>query len=86
MHSGEAINTNFIVFGFIRSELEPTIYRTRCKHANHYIIDVVDILSGSDSIGCVMVSIVTYFADEHGFEFQSSQTKDYKIHLNLIMM
>ena len=86
MRSGEAINTNFIVFGLIRSELEPTIYYTRCKHANHYTTDVVDILSVSDSIGCVMVSMLTYIADDHGFEFQSSQTKDYKIHLNLIMV
>jgi len=27
--SGEATNTNFIVFGLIRLRLEPTIYRTR---------------------------------------------------------
>ena len=36
MLSGEATNTNFIVFGFIRSWLEPTIYRARGEHANHY--------------------------------------------------
>jgi hypothetical protein len=28
VHSGEATNTNFIVFGLIWSELEPTIYLT----------------------------------------------------------
>jgi hypothetical protein len=33
---GEARNTNFIVFDLIRPELEPMIYRTRGKHANHY--------------------------------------------------
>jgi hypothetical protein len=31
--SGEATNTNFIVFGLTRSELELTIYRTRGEHA-----------------------------------------------------
>jgi hypothetical protein len=36
MRSGEATNTNFIVFGLTRSELEPTIYNTGGKHANHY--------------------------------------------------
>jgi hypothetical protein len=41
MLSGEATNTNFIVFGSTRSGLEPTIYHTRGKHANHYITDAV---------------------------------------------
>ena len=35
--SREATHINFIVFGVIRSELEPTIYNTRGKHANYYI-------------------------------------------------
>jgi len=34
--SGEATNTNFIVFGLTRLRLEPMIYGTRDKHANHY--------------------------------------------------
>ena len=42
--SGEATNTNFIVFGLSRSGLEPTIYRTRREHANHYTIYVVEIM------------------------------------------
>jgi hypothetical protein len=29
MLSGDATNTNFIIFGFTQSGLEPTIYRTR---------------------------------------------------------
>ena len=29
--SGEATNTNLIVFYLIRSRVEPTIYRTQCK-------------------------------------------------------
>ena len=33
---GEATNTNFIVFGLTLPGLEPTIYRTRGEHANHY--------------------------------------------------
>jgi hypothetical protein len=36
MLSREATNTNIIVFGLTRSGLEPTIYRIRGKHANHY--------------------------------------------------
>jgi hypothetical protein len=41
MLSGEATNTNFIVFGLTRPGLKPTIYRTLGKHANHYTTDVV---------------------------------------------
>jgi hypothetical protein len=37
--SEEVTHTYFIVFGLTRSELEPTTYRTRGKHANHYIAD-----------------------------------------------
>ena len=36
MLSGEATNTNFIVFGLTRPGLEPMIYRTREEHAYHY--------------------------------------------------
>jgi hypothetical protein len=39
--SGEAINTNFIVFGFTRPRLEPTIYFSGGEHANHYTTDAV---------------------------------------------
>ena len=39
--SGEATNTNCIVFGLTRPELEPTIYRTRDEHANHNTTDTV---------------------------------------------
>jgi len=31
--SGETTNTNFIIFGLTRTELELTIYRTRGEHA-----------------------------------------------------
>ena len=33
--------TNSIVFGFTRSGLEPTIYRTRDEHADNYTTDAV---------------------------------------------
>ena len=36
MLSRESANINFIVFGLTRSGLEPTIYRTRGEHSNHY--------------------------------------------------
>ena len=41
--SGEAKNTNFVVFGLTPSGLEPicTIYHTRGRHAYHYTIDVL---------------------------------------------
>jgi hypothetical protein len=38
---GNAKNTNFIVHVLIRMGHEPTIYRTRSKHANHYTTDAV---------------------------------------------
>jgi hypothetical protein len=41
MLSEEATNTNFIIFGLTRPGLEPTIYRTRGEHANHYATDAV---------------------------------------------
>ena len=40
--SGEATNTNFIVFGLTRPGLEPTIYRTGGEHANPNATDAVD--------------------------------------------
>ena len=39
--SGEATNTNFIVFCLTRPQFVPTIYRTRGEHANNYATDVV---------------------------------------------
>jgi hypothetical protein len=39
--SGEATHTNFIVFGLTRPGLEPTTYRTRGEHSNHYVIDAM---------------------------------------------
>jgi len=36
MISGEAANTNFIVFGLNRPEIELMIYSTRGEHVKHY--------------------------------------------------
>ena len=41
MLSGEATNTNFIVFGLTRPRLEPTIYCAGGEHANHYATDAI---------------------------------------------
>jgi hypothetical protein len=43
MFSGEAANTNCIVFGLTRSGLEPTIYPTRGEHANQYATDAAKL-------------------------------------------
>jgi hypothetical protein len=40
--SGDATNTNFIVFGLTRPEFEPTTYCTRGEHANYYVTDAVN--------------------------------------------
>jgi hypothetical protein len=39
--SGEATNTNFIIFGLTRPGIEPTIYRIRDEHATHYTTNAV---------------------------------------------
>jgi hypothetical protein len=40
--SEEVTNTNLIDFDFIRPVLEPTIYGTQGKHANHYTTNEVE--------------------------------------------
>jgi hypothetical protein len=40
-----ATNTNFIVFGLTQLGLEPTIYHTQDKHANHYTTHAVQTQS-----------------------------------------
>jgi hypothetical protein len=39
--SAEATNNKITVFGLTRSGVEPMIYHTRGKHANHYITNEV---------------------------------------------
>jgi len=41
MFGGEATNTNSLVFGLIRTEIEYAIYRIRGELANHYSIVVI---------------------------------------------
>ena len=41
----EATNTNVIVYGLTRPGVQPTIYRTQCKHANHYAPVTITIYS-----------------------------------------
>jgi hypothetical protein len=47
--SGEATNTNFIVFGLTRLGLEPTIYCTQGEHANNYATDAVHYVLDYDT-------------------------------------
>jgi hypothetical protein len=47
--SGEATNTNFIVFGLTRPGLESTIYHTRSEYANHYTTDAVSFIGRINS-------------------------------------
>ena len=61
MLSGEAINTNFIVFSLTWPGLEPTIYHTRGKHANHYATDA------APSTRRISYSIICSF---HKYELQ----------------
>ena len=69
MLRGEVTNTNFTFFGLTRPGLEPTIYRTRCEHVNHYATDADSnfyfILF--NSIGDVMVSVLASSAADRGF-------------------
>ena len=39
--SGEATNTNFMIFGLTRPGIEPTIYHIRDEHANHYTTNAI---------------------------------------------
>ena len=57
MLSGEATNTNFIVFGLTRPGLEFTIYRTRGEHANHCATDVVVVSSNPARARCTRYNI-----------------------------
>ena len=50
MISGEATNTNFIVFGLTRPGLEPTSYHTWGKHANLYITYAISMLEDDEFI------------------------------------
>jgi hypothetical protein len=61
--SGEATYTSFTVFGLTRSVLEPTTYRTRCEHTNHYVTDAVtwyaNLVSCNTSSNSCLVSFIS---------------------------
>ena len=40
---GKSNKWHLIVFGVTRPVLEPTIYRTRCRHLNYYTTDAIDM-------------------------------------------
>jgi hypothetical protein len=46
--SGEATNTNFIIFDLTQSGLEHKIYRTQEEQANHYTTEII--------FGCLMTN------------------------------
>jgi len=54
MLSGEATNTNLIVFDLTRSGLEPMIYRTRGGNANNYTSNAVQMISAW--LTCVLIN------------------------------
>ena len=51
VYLAEKKNTNFIVFGMTRPELESTINRIRSKHANHYATDESNAYNWQDASG-----------------------------------
>jgi hypothetical protein len=58
--SGEATNTNFIVFGMIRPGLEPMIYHTQGECANHYAIEAV-VISFFEIPRTPLIGLVTIY-------------------------
>ena len=68
----KATNTNVIVFGLTRSGLEPTIYRTRGEHANHYTTDAVTTNRAySQSKMCVILTATKISTNCHVFIFST---------------
>ena len=67
--SGEATYTNFLVCGLTQPGLEPTIYRTRGEHVNHYATDAVWISSKLCMLGYYHMKIhilsLQQFGSEH---------------------
>jgi hypothetical protein len=66
MLSGEATNTNFIVFGLIRPGLEPTIYCSKDGYVNHYPTDAAlyimyNLVYYIPKTVTVSIEIVIYF-------------------------
>ena len=71
MLSREATNTNFIVFGFTRSGLEPTIYHARGEHTNRYTTDaVVSIWSLPLQDDCSTLLVTTKIASKIKLQYR----------------
>jgi hypothetical protein len=66
MLSEEVANAIFIVFGFTWLGLDPTIYRTRGKHVNHYDPDTVffTFMQIVIIVHIYLINIVTILAQE----------------------
>jgi hypothetical protein len=54
--SAEATKTNFLVFGLTQWNHEPTTYRIRGEHANHYTTDAVLSLYTSINGSCSAIN------------------------------
>jgi hypothetical protein len=60
--SGEATHTNFKVFGLNPPGLEPTIYRSRGEHANHYATHAVyDFIIKSDCVQMIYWPVFDFY-------------------------
>jgi hypothetical protein len=55
----------FLVFGFNRSVLEPTIYHTQGEHANHYATEAVNI---TIDVAIVNVKVITSVINKNELE------------------
>ena len=72
MLSGEATNTNFIVFGLTRPGLELTIYRTRDEHANHHATDAIE--KNQLNLWCIIfVGVILQIVSENAYFFGSNE-------------
>ena len=62
MLSGEATHSNFIVFGWTRSVLEPTIYHTRDKHADYYTSNTVILIWVRVAQSLILLRTILFFS------------------------
>ena len=81
MLSEDAATTNFIVFGLTRPGLEPTIYRTRDEHANHYPTDVVFLWHYFKSLKHILI----YSPEKQislKYDFRNLLLRQYLVHMH----
>ena len=72
---------NFAVFCLTRPELEPTIYRTRGEHANHYTTDEVIYNRNKLYIASSRNTLYNKFQCE---KFKMKNNNKYKMFLNVL--